>query len=117
MEEIAKIEKNVCETCDLIRWQVEKETEINHLVEQVWKGLNVRLMSGMGTSQKPYHIIILDNAFENDELITARFGEIYSPMKNTYLLQKIAQKLVEGGIQNFTLYGVEKYTNYGIKEN
>lgn len=117
MEEIAKIEKNVGDTGDLIRFQFEKENEIVQIIDQVYKGMNVRLMGGLGTTQKPYHIVILDNAFENDELITARFGEIYSPMNNTYLIQKIAQKLVENGVQNFALYGIEKYTNYGIKEN
>lgn len=102
---------------EVVRKEVEKETDIEHMIEEAWKGLNIRLFGGMGTPQKPYHIVILDHAFADNEVITARKGKIEQVMNNTFFLRKIAEKLVEKGIRNFSLYGVSEYTNYGFKEN
>lgn len=100
---------------EVIRKVVEKEADIEHMIEEAWKGLNVRLFGGNGTTQHPYHIVILDHAFVDNEVITARKGKVETVMNNTYLLRKIAETLVKNGLRNFSLYGVAEYTNYGIK--
>lgn len=96
---------------------VEKEEDIIQIIDQTWKGLNVRLFGGNGTTQHPYHIVILDHAFADNEVITARKGKVEQCMNNTFLLRKIAETLVKNGLRNFSLYGVAEYTNYGFKEN
>lgn len=97
--------------------EVEKEIDIEHMIEEAWTGLNVRLFGGMGTPQKPYHIVILDHAFADNEVITARKGKVEQCMNNTFFLRNIAETLVKNGLRNFSLYGVAEYTNYGFKEN